>query len=107
MFPSDFSVTVKCTALPLKTPQSKRMLIVKIMSGVYRLDEGERNYNIGKTGTKADTAASVAQGIQEDLYQESLYFQPECVWENIAAITITTVCFVNRRRLRRYGAGAM
>ena len=80
--------------------------LIKIMSGVYRPDEGAEITLGGKNWSKLTPAASVAQGIQV-IYQDLLLFPNLSVWENIAVNHYHHGLFVNRRRLREVAQAAM
>lgn len=73
--------------------------LIKIMSGVYRPDEGAEIALGGKTWSKLTSAISVAQGIQV-IYQDLSLFPNLSVWENIAVNHYHHGLFVNRRRKR-------
>ena len=80
--------------------------LIKIMSGVYRPDEGAEITLGGKNWSKLTPAASVAQGIQV-IYQDLSLFPNLSVWENIAVNHYHHGLFVNRRRLREVAQAAM
>ncbi|WP_181672824.1 sugar ABC transporter ATP-binding protein [Escherichia coli] len=79
--------------------------LIKIMSGVYRPDEGAEITLGGKNWSKLTPAASVAQGIQV-IYQDLSLFPNLSVWENIAVNHYHHGLFVNRRRLREVAQDA-
>ncbi len=80
--------------------------LIKIMSGVYRPDEGAEITLGWKNWSKLTPAASVAQGIQV-IYQDLSLFPNLSVWENIAVNHYHHGLFVNRRRLREVAQAAM
>lgn len=74
--------------------------LIKIISGVYRPDEGAEIEMSGKTWPKLTPAASVAHGIQV-IYQDLSLFPNLSVWENIAINHYHHGVLVKRGELRR------
>ena len=74
--------------------------LIKIISGVYRPDEGAAMTLGGKTWPKLTPAASVAHGIQV-IYQDLSLFPNLSVWENIAINHYHRGVLVRRSELRR------
>ncbi|WP_162868641.1 ATP-binding cassette domain-containing protein, partial [Klebsiella pneumoniae] len=80
--------------------------LIKIISGVYRPDEGAAMTLGGKTWPKLTPAASVAHGIQV-IYQDLSLFPNLSVWENIAINHYHRGVLVRRSELRRSAEQAM
>ena len=80
--------------------------LIKIISGVYRPDEGAVMTLGGKTWPKLTPAASVAHGIQV-IYQDLSLFPNLSVWENIAINHYHRGVLVRRSELRRSAEQAM
>jgi simple sugar transport system ATP-binding protein len=80
--------------------------MIKIISGVYRPDEGAEIELGGKVWSKLTPVTSVAQGIQV-IYQDLSLFPNLSVWENIAINHYHRAMLVNRRELRSRAERAM
>ena len=80
--------------------------MIKIISGVYRPDDGAEITLGGKTWPKLTPAISVAQGIQV-IYQDLSLFPNLSVWENIAINHYHHGALVKRRELRQSAERAM
>ena len=80
--------------------------LIKIISGVYRPDEGAAMTLGGKTWPKLTPAASVAHGIQV-IYQDLSLFPNLSVWENIAINHYHRGVLVRRSELPQYGMVVM
>ncbi|MGP0761573.1 ATP-binding cassette domain-containing protein, partial [Escherichia coli] len=80
--------------------------LIKIISGVYRPDEGAAMTLGGTTWPKLTPAASVAHGIQV-IYQDLSLFPNLSVWENIAINHYHRGVLVRRSELRRSAEQAM
>ena len=80
--------------------------LIKIISGVYRPDEGAAIMLGGKTWPRLTPAASVAHGIQV-IYQDLSLFPNLSVWENIAINHYHRGVLVRRSELRRSAEQAM
>lgn len=80
--------------------------IIKIISGVYRPDDGAEIRLGGKQYARLSPSASVAQGIQV-IYQDLSLFPNLSVWENIAVNHYHRGLLVSKKRLRQVAEQAM
>ncbi|AFJ48468.1 sugar ABC transporter ATP-binding protein [Shimwellia blattae] len=80
--------------------------LIKIISGVYRPDEGAEIRLGGRQYSRLSPAQSVASGIQV-IYQDLSLFANLSVWENIAINHYHHGLLVNKKRLRQVAERAM